>query len=201
MSKGIRPVSRDQPFLLPPDMEKWLPADHLVWFILDTVEALSTVTRSKPVAGVADVVRVLALAGLRWAELAGLQVGDRVKMPGEGLRLQRTVMSSRDKGALFEDTLESKRSRTVPLVADLVPVNDKWPQGKKLGDWLFPALKGGPLSEPNWKRSVSWRAAVHQIGRPTLRVHDLRHTCASSWLGAGATRTWCGGSFATPQRP
>ena len=22
--------------------------------------------------------------------------------------------------------------------------------------------------------------------RPTLRVHDLRHTCASLWLGAGA---------------
>ncbi|MER7609670.1 tyrosine-type recombinase/integrase [Nocardioides sp. NPDC127503] len=24
------------------------------------------------------------------------------------------------------------------------------------------------------------------IGRPTLRVHDLRHTCASLWLGADA---------------
>lgn len=134
----------------------------------------------------ADVVRVLALAGLRWAELAGLRVGDRVKVPGEGLRLQRTVMSSRDKGALFEDTLKSNRSRTVPLVADLVPLIDKWSEGKEFGDWLFPAPKGGPLSEPNWKRSVGWRAAVNKIGRPTLRVHDLRHTCASLWLGAGA---------------
>ncbi|HET9826939.1 MAG TPA: site-specific integrase, partial [Nocardioidaceae bacterium] len=134
----------------------------------------------------ADVVWVLALAGLRWAELAGLQVGDRVKVPGEGLRLQRTVMSSRDKGVLFEDTLKSNRSRTVPLVADLVPLVDKWSEGKDFGDWLFPAPKGGPLSEPNWKRSVGWGAAVNKIGRPTLRVHDLRHTCASLWLGAGA---------------
>jgi integrase len=55
----------------------------------------------------ADVVWVLALAGLRWGELAGLQVGDRVKVPGEGLRLQRTVMSSKDKGSLFVDTLKS----------------------------------------------------------------------------------------------
>ena len=133
-----------------------------------------------------DVVRVLALAGLRWAELAGLQVGDRVKVPGEGLRLQRTVMSSRDKGALFEDTLKSKRSRTVPLVADLVPITDKWSEGKASGSWLFPAPRGGPLSEPNWKRSVGWSAAVRKIGRPALRVHDLRHTCASLWLGAGA---------------
>jgi len=37
-----------------------------------------------------DVVPVLALAGLRWRELAGLQVGDRVSVPGPGLRLRRT---------------------------------------------------------------------------------------------------------------
>lgn len=134
----------------------------------------------------ADVVRVLAFTGLRWAELAGLKVGDRVRVPGDGLRLQRTVMSSRDKGSLFVDTLKNKRSRTVPLVADLVPILDKWSEGKGPDDWLFHAPKGGPLSEPNWKRSVGWAVAVKKIGRPTFRVHDLRHTCASLWLGAGA---------------
>ena len=81
---------------------------------------------------------------------------------------------------------KSKRSRTVPLVADLVPIIDKWSEGKASGSWLFSAPRGGPLSEPNWKRSVGWSAAVRKIGRPTLRVHDLRHTCASLWLGAGA---------------
>ncbi|MBO0846340.1 MAG: tyrosine-type recombinase/integrase [Nocardioides sp.] len=134
----------------------------------------------------ADVVPVLALAGLRWAELAGLQVGDRVSVPGAGLRLQRTVMSNVSNGSLFEDTLKNMRSRTVPLVADLVPIIEKWSEGKQPGDWLFGAPKGGPLSEPNWKRSVRWADAVKRIGRPSLRVHDLRHTCASLWLGAGA---------------
>jgi hypothetical protein len=33
-----------------------------------------------------DVVTIIALAGLRWGELAGLQVGDRVWAPGPGLR-------------------------------------------------------------------------------------------------------------------
>ena len=28
--------------------------------------------------------------------------------------------------------------------------------------------------------------AMAAIGRPTSRVRDLRHTCASLWLGAGA---------------
>ena len=134
----------------------------------------------------ADVIWVLAFAGLRWGELAGLKVGDRVKVPGEGLRLQRTVMSSKDRGALFEDSLKNRRSRTVPLVNDLVSIVNKWSAGKTNGDWLFHAPKGGPLSEPNWKRAVAWSAAVREIGRPTLRVHDLRHTCASLWLGAGA---------------
>jgi transposase len=29
---------RDQPFLLPPDLRDWLPADHLAWFVLDVVD-------------------------------------------------------------------------------------------------------------------------------------------------------------------
>jgi transposase len=33
-------VLRDQPMLVPVDMREWLPPDHLVWFVLDAVEAL-----------------------------------------------------------------------------------------------------------------------------------------------------------------
>ena len=40
MAKEFRPVRCDQVFLMPPDMREWLPSDHLVWFILDTLEAL-----------------------------------------------------------------------------------------------------------------------------------------------------------------
>ena len=42
MAKSYRPVLRDQTFLMPPDMREWLPADHLVWFMLDTIEVLDT---------------------------------------------------------------------------------------------------------------------------------------------------------------
>jgi transposase len=31
---------RDQPFLLPPDLRDWLPADHLAWFVRDVVDQL-----------------------------------------------------------------------------------------------------------------------------------------------------------------
>jgi transposase len=42
VAKGYRPILRDQPFLMPVDMREWLPADHLVWFVLDAVEQIDT---------------------------------------------------------------------------------------------------------------------------------------------------------------
>jgi len=40
MAKRYRPVDRDQPFLLPPDMREWLPEGHLAWFVVDAVGVL-----------------------------------------------------------------------------------------------------------------------------------------------------------------
>jgi len=42
MAKGYRPVRRDQPFLLPPDMREWLPGDHVVWLVIEAVGSLDT---------------------------------------------------------------------------------------------------------------------------------------------------------------
>ena len=36
----FRPYDLDQQYLLPPDMKEWLPADHLVYMVLDVVETL-----------------------------------------------------------------------------------------------------------------------------------------------------------------
>jgi integrase len=133
-----------------------------------------------------DVVPVLALAGLRWGELAGLQAGDRVSVPGPGLRVSRGCWRAGGGGALYVDTLKNHRARTVPLVAELVPIIDRWSAGKEPQTWLFAAPGGGPLRESNWKRSVGWRAARAAAEVPDVRVHDLRHTAASLWPAAGA---------------
>jgi integrase len=134
----------------------------------------------------AELVLVLGFGGLRWGELAGLQVGDIISVPGRGLRLQRAVLMSGAGGELYVDTLKSKRARTVPLVDDVVPIIDAWAEGKGLDDWLFAAPGGGPMYEGNWKRSIDWTEATRAIRMPSLRVHDLRHTAASVWLAAGA---------------
>jgi len=38
MAKGYRPVDRDQPFLLPPDIREWLPPGHPVHLVITAVE-------------------------------------------------------------------------------------------------------------------------------------------------------------------
>lgn len=40
MAIRFRPVQRDQEFLLPPNMTDWLPAEHVVWFLIDVVAEL-----------------------------------------------------------------------------------------------------------------------------------------------------------------
>lgn len=42
MAKTYRPVDRDQEFLLPPSMTDWLPAEHVVWFIIAAVQRIDT---------------------------------------------------------------------------------------------------------------------------------------------------------------
>jgi hypothetical protein len=37
MPQNFIECCREQVFLLPPDVREWLPADHLVWLVLDAV--------------------------------------------------------------------------------------------------------------------------------------------------------------------
>ena len=133
-----------------------------------------------------ELVVVLAYTGLRWGELAGLQVGDRIAVPGDGLRVQRAVLAGGGAGELFVDALKSYRSRTVPLAGPAAAIVAEWGRDRHPHEWLFATSTGTALREGNWKRQVRWSAAKETIGRPTIRVHDLRHTAASIWLGSGA---------------
>jgi transposase len=40
MPQNFIECQRDQAFLMPPDLRDWLPADHLVWTIVDSVEEM-----------------------------------------------------------------------------------------------------------------------------------------------------------------
>jgi integrase len=50
---------------------------------------------------------------------------------------------------------------------------------------VFPAPEGGYLHLENFRKRV-WLRAIEQAGLTPLRIHDLRHTCASLAIAAGA---------------
>ncbi len=50
---------------------------------------------------------------------------------------------------------------------------------------VFPAPEGGYLRRENFRKRV-WAPAVNAAGVAPLRLHDLRHTCASLSIAAGA---------------
>ena len=98
------------------------------------------------------------------------------------------------------DSLKNRRARTVPLIAAVVPIIERWAAGQSPSEWLFHAPEGGPLREANWKRSVRWREAVAAIGHPTLRVmicDTPRHRCG--WVRVRIRRL-CKGSWDMDQR-
>jgi hypothetical protein len=39
MAQNFIACDHERELLLPPSLRDWLPADHLVWFVLDAVEA------------------------------------------------------------------------------------------------------------------------------------------------------------------
>jgi transposase len=84
MAKGYRPVRREQPFLLPPDMREWLPADHPVWLVIAAVEghldtsALHAARRTGG-AGTAGYDPDMLAALLVWAYATGVTSSRRIE--------------------------------------------------------------------------------------------------------------------------
>jgi integrase len=59
-------------------------------------------------------------------------------------------------------------------------------RGKKPDDLLLSG-PGGRLTNHNARRAVDWEVLRTAIGRPDLRMHDLRHTFATILFDAGAS--------------
>jgi integrase len=74
----------------------------------------------------------------------------------------------------------------VPIPQRLIPILERRIEGRTAGEPAIVSPKGSRLGLENWKRAVGWRSRIAEIGCPTMRVHDLRHTYASLARSAGA---------------
>jgi transposase len=83
MAKGYRPVDRDQQFLLPPDMRRWLPEGHAVWLVIEAVRLLDTsafhARRRTGGAGTAGYDPDMMVTLLVWAYANGITSSRRIE--------------------------------------------------------------------------------------------------------------------------
>jgi transposase len=83
MAKGYRPVNRDQPFLLPPDMRDWLPEGHAVWVVIEAVGLLDLrafhARRRTGGAGTAGYDPAMMVTLLIWAYANGITSSRRIE--------------------------------------------------------------------------------------------------------------------------
>jgi integrase len=129
----------------------------------------------------------LSTTGLRISELCGLVVGDVISTPwGLGLRAHRSISQSPEGGKAVVGDMKSHRARLVPVPGVL----DAWVRMRVATAApeapLFPAPCGGHWTRGNFAKRSGWSKARVRAGLPTVRIHDLRHTAATTLLSAGA---------------
>lgn len=121
---------------------------------------------------------------MRFGELTGLNVED-VDLKARRIRVLRSI--TQVGGRLVEGNPKSSAGRrAIPIPERVIPILRTRLAGRRPGEPAIASPLGSRLGLENWKRSVKWRQAIVEIGRPTLRVHDLRHTYASLARRAGA---------------
>lgn len=145
-----------------------LPAqlgDHVLG--VDQVEALATAVRHH-----GTLVRVAAYGGLRWGEVAALEVGD-VDLRARRLRVQRAQVEV--SGRIEIKAPKSRHGRRrVPIPGRLVDELRQQTEGRPTSVLLFTSSEGDRLRASNWKRWSGWSEAVASMGGG-IRFHDLRH--------------------------
>jgi integrase len=138
---------------------------------------------------------VVALTcGLRQGELLGLKWSD-ADLGAKTLRVNRQVQRHRDgDGLVFAEPKNASR-RTVPLTATAVEAlkrhgkrqaEEKMRVGSLYEDngLVFASEIGTPLDAQNVVNR-SFKPLLRRADLPSIRFHDLRHTCATLLLAKG----------------
>ncbi|KMO79881.1 MULTISPECIES: tyrosine-type recombinase/integrase [Mycolicibacterium] len=129
-------------------------------------------------------VLVLCYCGLRFGEAAALRVED-VDVKSRRIRVRRSVTYVRKTG-LVEGPTKNHTSRTVPVPKFLSRLLATEIEGRAPTALMFPSARGGGYLTLGQARYSFQKACGVVAGCDGVRLHDLRHSCASMAISAGA---------------
>jgi integrase len=130
-------------------------------------------------------VLLLAYGGVRWGEAAALR-RHRVNLLRGRIEIVEAVSEVR--GELHYGSTKTYATRSVAIPGFLrdalgAHIKDYVPDPEGL---MFTTENGNPLRLSNFRQRVWW-PALDSAGIPrSVRIHDLRHTCASLLIARGA---------------
>lgn len=128
------------------------------------------------------IVKLAAFTGLRIGEIAALRVSD-LDLFRRRVYVRNTV--SDVAGTIYLNPTKTSQERSVPLTAALVDELMQHLAGRGQDEFAFVG-QTGEVMRPNNFRRRQFNPAKHRCGFDTLRVHDLRHTCAALLIEQGA---------------
>lgn len=130
-------------------------------------------------------VYLLAYGGLRWGEAAALR-RSRVNLLRSRVEVSESV--SETSTGLHYGATKTYQSRTVALPAflkDMLAEHLRVYVDNDPNALVFTTEAGAPLRNNNWRSRV-WTPALQEARLPSVRIHDLRHTCATLLIAQGA---------------
>ena len=129
-------------------------------------------------------VYIAITTGLRWSELAGLQLQDVVLDGPEPRLTVNRGLHTTSTGPKYEKPKSTAGHRTIPLTAiqtGLITSHLAASVNHRKGDAtepLFMSKKGGPVNYSNF-RNRYFEPALRSAGISQTRIHDLRRTTAT----------------------
>jgi integrase len=128
-------------------------------------------------------VLVLGYCGLRFGEAAALRVGD-VNLSTRRISVHRSVTYVRKTG-LREGATKNHTNRSVPVPEFIVRLLRTEVADRPRDALLFVSQRGGGYLTLGQARYVFTKATAAVAGCDGVRLHDLRHSCASLAISAG----------------
>lgn len=154
---------------------------EMLYLTLDQVDRLAAAVpdRYRPL------IYLLAFGGLRWGEAAALR---RRRVDLDRRRIEVAESLAEVNSVLHFGLTKTNRVRWVVMprvLSEMIELHLVY-VGQDPDALVFTSPQGQPIRSGNFRRSV-WVPACQAANMPKgLRIHDLRHTCATLLIAQGA---------------